>query len=71
MGTSVVDVDVRLAVDLVVLTAVATVSGWLSGLGQDRPVLVAAARATGQLAVVSALLLSSSSRSGCRRPSSC
>lgn len=57
MGTSVVDLDVRLAVVLVVLTGVAAVAGRLSGLGEDRPVLVAAARATVQLAAVSALLL--------------
>lgn len=57
MGSSVVDVDVRLAVVLVALTALAAVSGRLSGLGEDRAVLVAAARATVQLAVVSAVLL--------------
>ena len=57
MGSSVVDVDLRLVVVLVALTALAAVSGRLSGLGEDRPVLVAALRATVQLAVVSALLL--------------
>ncbi|RBY94133.1 ABC transporter permease [Blastococcus sp. TBT05-19] len=57
MGSSVVDVDVRLAVVLVVLTALAVVAGRLSGLGEDRGVLVAAVRATVQLAAVSAVLL--------------
>ncbi|MGY2002000.1 ABC transporter permease [Blastococcus sp. SYSU DS1024] len=57
MGSSVVDVDLRLGVVLVVLTALAVAGGRLSGLGEDRPVLVAAARATVQLAVVSAVLL--------------
>ncbi|WP_346621519.1 ABC transporter permease [Blastococcus montanus] len=57
MGSSVVDVDVRLGVVLAALTALAAVSGRLSGLGEDRAVLVAAARATVQLAVVSAVLL--------------
>ena len=57
MGSSVVDVDLRLAVVLVVLTAVAAAGGRLSGLGEDRPVLVAAIRATVQLGAVSALLL--------------
>lgn len=57
MGSSVVDLGPRLAVVLVALTALAAVGGRLSGLGQDRPVVVAAVRATVQLAVVSALLL--------------
>ncbi|MGY1802732.1 ABC transporter permease [Blastococcus sp. SYSU D00922] len=57
MGASVVDLGPRLAVVLVVLTAVAAIGGRLSGLGQDRPVLVAAVRATVQLAAVSAVLL--------------
>ncbi|SOE00801.1 ABC transporter permease [Blastococcus haudaquaticus] len=57
MGASVVDVGPRLAIVLVVLTALAALAGRLSGLGQDRPVVVAAVRATVQLAVVSALLL--------------
>ena len=57
MGSSVVDVDLRLAVVLVALTALAAVSGRLSGLGEGRPVLVAAVRATVQLGVVSVLLL--------------
>ncbi|TYP84823.1 ABC transporter permease [Blastococcus xanthinilyticus] len=57
MGSSVVDVDYRLAVVLVALTALAVAGGRLSGLGEDRPVLVAAARATVQLGVVSAVLL--------------
>ena len=57
MGSSVIDVSWRLAVVLGVLTALAAVAGRLSGLGQDRPVLLAAGRATVQLAVVSAVLL--------------
>lgn len=57
MGSSVVDVDVRLAVVLLVLTGLAAVSGRLSGLGEDRSVVVAAVRATVQLAVVSSVLL--------------
>ena len=57
MGSSVVDLGPRLAVALVALTALAAVAGRLSGLGQDRPVVVAALRATVQLAVVSAVLL--------------
>lgn len=57
MGSSVVDLGPRLAVVLVALTALAAVGGRLSGLGQDRPVVVAAIRATLQLAAVSALLL--------------
>ncbi|MGY1914749.1 ABC transporter permease [Blastococcus sp. SYSU DS0973] len=57
MGSSVVDLDLRLGVVLLALTALAAVSGRLSGLGEDRAVLVAAVRATVQLAVVSAVLL--------------
>ena len=57
MGSSVVDVGPGLAVVLVLLTALAAVAGRLSGLGQDRPVVVAALRATVQLAAVSAVLL--------------
>ena len=57
MGTSLVDVGPRLAAVLLVLTALAAAGGRLSGLGQDRAVLVAAARATVQLALVSAVLV--------------
>ena len=57
MGTSLVDVGPRLAAVLLVLAAVAAAGGRLSGLGQDRAVLGAAARATLQLAVVSAVLV--------------
>lgn len=57
MGSSVVDPDLRLAVVLVALTALAATAGRLSGLGEQRPILVAAVRATVQLAVVSAVLL--------------
>jgi uncharacterized protein (TIGR00245 family) len=57
VGASVVDVGPRLAVVLVALTGVAAVAGRLSGLGQDRPVVIAVIRATAQLAAVSAVLL--------------
>jgi uncharacterized protein (TIGR00245 family) len=57
VGSSVVEVGPRLVVVLCVLTAVAAVAGRLSGLGQERPVVIAVARATVQLAVVSAVLL--------------
>jgi uncharacterized protein (TIGR00245 family) len=57
VGSSVVDLGPRLAVVLLALTALAAVGGRLSGLGQDRPVVVAAVRATVQLAVVSTVLL--------------
>jgi putative ABC transport system permease protein len=57
VGSSVVDPDLRLAVVLVALTALAATAGRLSGLGEQRPILVAAVRATVQLAVVSAVLL--------------
>ncbi len=57
MGSSVVDPDLRLAIVLLALTALAATAGRLSGLGEHRPILVAAARATVQLAAVSAVLL--------------
>jgi putative ABC transport system permease protein len=57
VGSSVVDVGPRLAVVLVVLTALAAAGGRLSGLRQDRPVVIASLRAAVQLAVVSAVLL--------------
>lgn len=57
MGSSVVDVDLRLGVVLMVLTGLAAVAGRWSGLGQQRPVLVAAVRATVQLTVVSTALV--------------
>jgi uncharacterized protein (TIGR00245 family) len=57
VGSSVVDLGPRLAAVLALLTALAALGGRLSGLGQDRPIAVAALRATVQLAVVSALLL--------------
>jgi uncharacterized protein (TIGR00245 family) len=57
VGSSVVDLGPRLAVALVALIIVAAAGGWLSGLGQERPVVVAAVRATVQLAAVSAVLL--------------
>jgi uncharacterized protein (TIGR00245 family) len=57
VGSSVVAVGPRLVVVLVVLTVLAAVAGRLSGLGQDRPIVVAALRATVQLAAVSAVLV--------------
>jgi uncharacterized protein (TIGR00245 family) len=57
VGTSVVELGPRLAVVLVVLTGLAAAGGRLSGLGQERPVVVAALRATVQLAAVSAVVL--------------
>jgi uncharacterized protein (TIGR00245 family) len=57
VGSSVVDLGPGLAVALLLLTALAAGAGWASGLGQHRPVLVAALRATAQLAVVSAVLV--------------
>jgi uncharacterized protein (TIGR00245 family) len=57
MGASVVEFGPRLAVVLVVLAALATLAGRWSGLGQERPILVASLRATVQLAGVSAVLL--------------
>jgi len=57
VGSSVVDVGPGLAVVLVALTALAAVAGWLSGLGQQRPLVTAAVRATVQLAAVSAVLV--------------
>ena len=45
MGSSVVDPDLRLALVLLVLTALAAAAGRFSGLGEQRPVLVAAVRA--------------------------
>ena len=57
MGSSVVDPDLRLGIALLALTALAATAGRLSGLGEHRPILVAAARATVQLAAVSAVLL--------------
>jgi putative ABC transport system permease protein len=55
--SSVVELGPRLAVALVALSLVAAGGGRLSGLGQERPVLIAALRATVQLAAVSAVLL--------------
>ncbi|MGY1855074.1 ABC transporter permease [Modestobacter sp. SYSU DS0290] len=57
MDGSVVDLGPGLAVAVVALTALAAVAGRLSGLGQERPVLVAAVRATAQLAAVSVVLV--------------
>lgn len=57
MGNSVVELGWPLLVVLVAISGAAAVVGWLSGLGQARPVLVAAARATVQLLVVSLVLV--------------
>jgi putative ABC transport system permease protein len=57
VGSSVVDLGPGLVIALVALTALAAVVGWLSGLGQQRPVATAALRATVQLAAVSAVLV--------------
>ncbi|MFL6220096.1 MAG: ABC transporter permease [Actinomycetes bacterium] len=57
MGSSLVHVGPRLAAVLVVLAALAVVGARLSGLRQQRAVGVAVARATVQLAVVSAVLV--------------
>lgn len=57
MGSSVVELGPRLAVALVLLGALAALAGRLSGLGADRATVVAAIRATVQLAAVSAILL--------------
>ncbi|WP_299955994.1 ABC transporter permease [uncultured Modestobacter sp.] len=57
MGSSVVDLGPGLVVALLALTALAVGVGAWSGLGQDRPVLLAAVRATVQLAAVSAVLV--------------
>jgi ABC-type iron transport system FetAB permease component len=56
MGSSVVDLGPGLLVALLALTALAAGAGAWSGLAQQRPVLLAAVRATVQLAVVSAVL---------------
>jgi putative ABC transport system permease protein len=53
----VIDVGPRLAVALIALAGLAAAGGWLSGLGQERAVVVAGLRATVQLAAVSAVLL--------------
>ena len=57
MGSSLVTVGPRLAAVLVVLAGMAVVGARVSGLRQERAVGVAVARATVQLAVVSAVLV--------------
>src|SRR5687768_17544772 len=57
MGSSLVEVGPRLAAVLVLLAAVAAAAGRLSGLRQERAVVVAVLRATVQLSVVSAVLV--------------
>jgi uncharacterized protein (TIGR00245 family) len=57
VGSSVVHLGPGLVVALVALTALAAAAGRLSGLDQQRPVGIAALRATVQLAAVSAVLV--------------
>jgi putative ABC transport system permease protein len=57
VGSSVVDLGPGLVVALLALTTLAAAAGWLSGLGQQRPVVTAALRATVQLGAVSAVLV--------------
>jgi len=57
VGSSVVHLGPALLVVLLVLTALAAAVGRLSGLGQHRPIGIAALRATVQLAAVSAVLV--------------
>jgi putative ABC transport system permease protein len=57
VGSSVVHLGPGLVVVLVALTALAAAVGRLSGLDQHRPIVVAALRATAQLAAVSAVLV--------------
>jgi uncharacterized protein (TIGR00245 family) len=57
VDSSVVGLGPGLVVALLVLTVLAAATGWASGLGQQRPVVTAALRATVQLAVVSAVLV--------------
>jgi len=57
VGSSVVDLGPGLVIALVALTALAAGAGAWSGLGQQRPVVLAALRATVQLAVVSTVLV--------------
>jgi putative ABC transport system permease protein len=57
VGSSVVNLGPGLVVALVALTALAAAAGRLSGLEQQRPVGIAAMRATVQLAAVSAVLV--------------
>lgn len=57
MESSVVELGPGLAVVLVILVVLAAVVGRVSGLGQQRPAVVASVRAAGQLAVVSVLVV--------------
>ncbi len=57
MGSSVVQLGPGLVVVLVVLVLIAAVVGRVSGLGQERPLVLASARATVQLGVVSVLVV--------------
>jgi uncharacterized protein (TIGR00245 family) len=57
VGSSVVHLGPGLVLAVVALTTLGTAVGWASGLGQQRPVVVAAVRAAVQLAAVSGVLL--------------
>ena len=57
VGSSVVHLGPGLVVVLVALTALGAAVGRLSGLDQQRPIVIAALRATAQLAAVSAVLV--------------
>jgi uncharacterized protein (TIGR00245 family) len=57
VGSSVVHLGPGLVLAVVALTTLGTAVGWASGLGQQRPVVVAAVRAAVQLAAVSAVLV--------------
>jgi uncharacterized protein (TIGR00245 family) len=57
VGSSVVHLGPGLVLVLLALTALGAAAGRVSGLGQQRPVVAAALRATVQLAVVSAVLV--------------
>jgi uncharacterized protein (TIGR00245 family) len=56
-GPAIVTLSWELGVVLLVLVAAAALAGVLSGLGQGRPIVVAAVRAALQLAAVSAVLV--------------
>jgi putative ABC transport system permease protein len=56
-GPAIVTLSWELGVVLLVLVAAAALAGVLSGLGQGRPIVVAAVRAALQLATVSAVLV--------------
>jgi uncharacterized protein (TIGR00245 family) len=57
VGSSVVHLGPGLGIVLVLLTVIGVAAGRASGLGQERPIVVAALRATVQLGAVSAVLV--------------